>query len=72
LFTESLHALTELLAEFPSLVQNSRFIFVPGPRDPGPGQILPRFEDILLQNLVKLNLVLWSTVITLENCGVVK
>jgi DNA polymerase epsilon subunit 2 len=32
-----------MLAEFPSLVENSRFVFVPGPRDPGPGQILPRY-----------------------------
>lgn len=39
---ESFHALAEMLSEFPLLVENSRFIFVPGPQDPGPGQILPR------------------------------
>ena len=28
-----------LLSSFPS---SSRFVFVPGPQDPGPGNILPR------------------------------
>ena len=27
---------------FPSIVESSRFLFVPGPQDPGPGNILPR------------------------------
>lgn len=39
---ESLHNFAQLLNEFPSLMENSRFIFVPGPLDPGPGRILPR------------------------------
>ncbi|XP_065057553.1 DNA polymerase epsilon subunit 2-like [Rhopilema esculentum] len=34
--------LANLIAEFQSLVENSRFVFVPGPQDPGPGNILPR------------------------------
>lgn len=39
---EAFHSLAELLTEFPQLAQNSRFVFVPGPLDPGPGKILPR------------------------------
>lgn len=34
--------LGNIIAEFPSLIENSRFMFVPGPQDPGPGDILPR------------------------------
>jgi len=34
--------LGEILLAFPMLVESSRFIFVPGPLDPGPGNILPR------------------------------
>lgn len=34
--------LGKIVALFPSLVENSRFMFVPGPQDPGPGNILPR------------------------------
>lgn len=34
--------LASLIAEFPSLQESSRFVFVPGPQDPGPGNILPR------------------------------
>ena len=34
--------LANLIAEFPPLLESSRFIFVPGPQDPGPGNILPR------------------------------
>ena len=40
--SENLRSLADMLNEFPSLVQNSRFVFVPGPRDPGPAHILPR------------------------------
>ncbi|VDH92705.1 DNA polymerase epsilon subunit 2 [Mytilus galloprovincialis] len=39
---ECFHNLTELICEFPTLVESSRFIFVPGPQDPGPMTILPR------------------------------
>ena len=34
--------LANLIAEFPPLLESSRFVFVPGPQDPGPGSILPR------------------------------
>ena len=34
--------LRDLILEFPSLVEHSQFLFVPGPLDPGPGNILPR------------------------------
>ncbi|XP_013387927.1 DNA polymerase epsilon subunit 2 [Lingula anatina] len=39
---ESFRSLADILKEFPSLVENSRFLFVPGPQDPGPANILPR------------------------------
>ncbi|XP_022081483.1 DNA polymerase epsilon subunit 2-like isoform X2 [Acanthaster planci] len=39
---ESLQSLGDMLAEYPTLLQSSRFIFVPGPQDPGPAAILPR------------------------------
>ena len=42
--SENLRSLADMLSEFPSLVQNSRFVFVPGPRDPGPAHILPRYS----------------------------
>ncbi|KAK7028807.1 DNA polymerase epsilon subunit 2 [Halocaridina rubra] len=35
-------ALGDLIMEFPTLVDQSRFIFVPGPGDPGPSTIYPR------------------------------
>ncbi|XP_022796492.1 DNA polymerase epsilon subunit 2-like [Stylophora pistillata] len=38
----SFQAFAKLVAEFPPLIENSRFVFVPGPQDPGPGNILPR------------------------------
>ena len=40
--SESLRILATMLSEFPNLMEASRFIFVPGPKDPGPGHILPR------------------------------
>nr|XP_055027510.1 DNA polymerase epsilon subunit 2 isoform X2 [Misgurnus anguillicaudatus] len=39
---ESLKALADLICEFPSIHKSSRFVFVPGPQDPGPGAVLPR------------------------------
>lgn len=39
---ESFKALGDLILEFPTLVEKSQFLFVPGPQDPGPGNILPR------------------------------
>lgn len=38
----SFQAFAKLAAEFSPLIENSRFVFVPGPQDPGPGNILPR------------------------------
>ncbi len=39
---ESFKELADLILEFPALVEHSQFLFVPGPQDPGPGNILPR------------------------------
>ncbi|NXR25930.1 DPOE2 polymerase, partial [Cinclus mexicanus] len=38
----SLKALADIICEYPSIHKSSRFVFVPGPADPGPGCILPR------------------------------
>jgi len=35
-------ALADLIAKFPALCKSSRFVFVPGPNDPGVGNVLPR------------------------------
>ena len=40
---ESFHTFVSLVSEFPSVKEKSQFVFVPGPRDPGPGPILPRY-----------------------------
>ena len=39
---ETFKALADLILQFPSVVEKSQFFFVPGPQDPGPGNILPR------------------------------
>ncbi|XP_036398745.1 DNA polymerase epsilon subunit 2 [Megalops cyprinoides] len=39
---ESLKVLADLICEYPSIHSSSRFVFVPGPEDPGPCTILPR------------------------------
>uniref|UniRef100_A0A665WCL3 DNA polymerase epsilon subunit n=1 Tax=Echeneis naucrates TaxID=173247 RepID=A0A665WCL3_ECHNA len=39
---ESLKALADTICAYPSIHSSSRFVFVPGPEDPGPGTILPR------------------------------
>ncbi|XP_043930216.1 DNA polymerase epsilon subunit 2 [Protopterus annectens] len=39
---ESLKVLADLICEFPSIHKSSRFVFVPGPEDPGYGTIMPR------------------------------
>ncbi|CAH1792739.1 unnamed protein product [Owenia fusiformis] len=39
---DNFDTLANLILEFPSLVEHSKFIFIPGPRDPGPANILPR------------------------------
>ncbi|XP_068005253.1 DNA polymerase epsilon subunit 2 isoform X3 [Melanerpes formicivorus] len=38
----SLKALADIICEYPSIHQSSRFVFVPGPEDPSPGSVLPR------------------------------
>ena len=40
--TETFKALADLILHFPSLADKSQFLFIPGPQDPGPGNILPR------------------------------
>ena len=40
---ESLQILMEMLLEFPTIVQNTKLVFVPGPQDPGVSHILPRY-----------------------------
>ncbi|XP_056151477.1 DNA polymerase epsilon subunit 2 [Lampris incognitus] len=39
---ESLKALADAISAFPSIHASSRFVFVPGPEDPGPSTVLPR------------------------------
>jgi len=35
-------ALSDILSLFPAICQDSHFLFIPGPQDPGPANILPR------------------------------
>ncbi|XP_077485756.1 DNA polymerase epsilon subunit 2 isoform X3 [Amblyomma americanum] len=42
LLREGFRALADMLADFPLLVKHSQFIFVPGPKDPGISNVLPR------------------------------
>ncbi|XP_075387203.1 DNA polymerase epsilon subunit 2 isoform X2 [Tenrec ecaudatus] len=42
MFSESLKTLADIICEYPTIHQSSRFVFVPGPEDPGFGSILPR------------------------------
>ncbi|KAG7269485.1 hypothetical protein CRUP_009998 [Coryphaenoides rupestris] len=39
---ESLKTLADAICSYPSIHTSSRFVFVPGPEDPGPSTILPR------------------------------
>ncbi|XP_033621054.1 DNA polymerase epsilon subunit 2 isoform X4 [Fukomys damarensis] len=39
---DSLKTLADIICEYPNIHQSSRFVFVPGPEDPGFGSILPR------------------------------
>uniref|UniRef100_H3DIP1 DNA polymerase epsilon subunit n=1 Tax=Tetraodon nigroviridis TaxID=99883 RepID=H3DIP1_TETNG len=39
---DSLRALADIICAHPNIHNSSRFLFVPGPEDPGPGTILPR------------------------------
>ena len=38
-------ALADLISEYPILLRESKFVFVPGPTDPGLDPIFPRFVD---------------------------
>ena len=38
----SFKALGDILVKYPDLLEKSQFCFVPGPQDPGPGNVLPR------------------------------
>ena len=40
--TESFNLLSDLIQEFDGIRKNSQFIFVPGPKDVGGSNILPR------------------------------
>ncbi|KFM82022.1 DNA polymerase epsilon subunit 2, partial [Stegodyphus mimosarum] len=40
-FEECFSQLGTLISDFPTLIKHSRFIFVPGPNDPGLPHILP-------------------------------
>lgn len=42
--------LADIIAEFPPLVLNSKFIIVPGPTDPGFVNILPRLVKCVFIN----------------------
>ncbi|XP_064421022.1 DNA polymerase epsilon subunit 2 [Latimeria chalumnae] len=39
---ECLKVLADIICEYPNIHKSSRFVFVPGPEDPGPSTILPR------------------------------
>ncbi|TKC42248.1 hypothetical protein EI555_003916 [Monodon monoceros] len=41
---DSLKTLADIICEYPNIHQSSRFVFVPGPADPGFGSILPRIQ----------------------------
>ena len=38
---ERFNSLGDLMLQFPALIEKSHFLFIPGPMDPGPGNILP-------------------------------
>ncbi|CAL1265682.1 unnamed protein product [Larinioides sclopetarius] len=42
IFEDSFSQLGTMISEFPTLMENSQFIFIPGPNDPGLPHILPR------------------------------
>lgn len=51
---ENFKSLADLILRYPSLVKSSQFLFVPGPQDPGPGNLLPRppIPSLLTSDLV--------------------
>lgn len=50
---EGFKSLGDIIVKFPGLLEQSQFIFVPGPLDPGPGNILPRpaIPSVLTQHI---------------------
>jgi len=48
---DSLKALADVISEFSNLVENSKFVIIPGPGDPGFVNILPRppFPDVITE-----------------------
>ena len=47
--------LANIIKLFPPLLENSRFIMIPGPQDPGPGNILPRppISRLLIEEFIQ-------------------
>lgn len=43
-------ALADIICQFPALNDNSQFVFIPGPLDPGFVNIFPRFVNCLIPN----------------------
>ncbi len=43
---DSFKTLADIIAEFPPILLNSKFVIVPGPTDPGFVNILPRLEKV--------------------------
>ncbi|XP_042906684.1 DNA polymerase epsilon subunit 2 [Parasteatoda tepidariorum] len=54
-FEDCFSQLGSLISEYPTLIENSQFIFVPGPNDPGLPYILPRppIPDTFLGDFMK-------------------
>ncbi|KAF8782731.1 DNA polymerase epsilon subunit 2 like protein [Argiope bruennichi] len=48
-FEDCFSQLGTMISEFPTLMENSQFIFVPGPNDPGLPHILPRMLSKVLE-----------------------
>ena len=45
---DKLKHLGYIIISYPQLAQASKFIFVPGPKDPGIGGLLPRYSTIFI------------------------
>ena len=50
---EGFKSLGDIIVKFPTLLEKSQFVFVPGPLDPGPGNVLPKpaIPSILTQGI---------------------
>ena len=47
-------SLANLIKEFPEMAEKSKFIFIPGPNDPGLGQIFPRL--IIIMSIMSISI----------------